>query len=130
MTLKPQLDKTPVLVTPPPAWGDLAEPGEPVGVIRFECEDGEYSYPYHALSRWVLQRGTSECLVVQAGPDRLTVRGRNLRVIRDELDAGRLEVLRANIGRYAPSRGGTVVITIDVEAPGKEPGKEPRKEPG
>lgn len=115
MTLKPQLDKTPVPVTPPPAWGDLAEPGEPVGVIRFECEDGEYSYPYHALSRWVLQAGEPECLVIQAGPDRLTVRGRNLEVVRDVLDGGRLRVLRVSKDRYSDSLQGTSIAHLEVE---------------
>ena len=116
MTLKPQLDKTPVPVTPPPAWGDLAEPGEQVGVIRFECEDGAYSYPYHALSRWVLQAGEPECLVVQAGKDRLTVRGRELNVVRDALDVGRLRVLRTVKERYAYTSHRTIVEHLEVEA--------------
>lgn len=115
MTLKPQLDKTPVPVTPPPAWGDLAEPGEPVGVIRFECEDGAYSYPYHALSRWVLQAGEPECLVVEAGQDRLTIRGRNLDVVRDVLDTGRLRVMRVVKDRYVNAPRETVVVQVKVE---------------
>lgn len=115
MTLKPQLDKTPVPVTPPPAWGDLAEPGEPVGVIRFECEEGAYSYPYHALSRWVLRPGQPECLIVQAGKDRLTVRGRDLDVVRDALDIGRVRVLRITNARYAGDQHGTIVAELKAE---------------
>ncbi|MDP3069658.1 MAG: hypothetical protein Q8N18_05185 [Opitutaceae bacterium] len=115
MSLKPQLDKPPVPVSAPPAWGELAEPGEPVSVIRFECEDGAYSYPYHALSRWVLQAGQPECLVVQVGKDRLTVRGRDLNVVRDALDAGRLRVLRPAKARYDAVQRGTIVAQIEVE---------------
>ncbi len=115
MTLKPQLDKTPLAVTPPPAWGELAEPGESVGVIRFECEDEAYSYPYHTLSRWVLQARHPECLVVQAGTDRLTVRGRDLEVVRDAMDAGRLRVLRAVKDRYGTAAQGTIVTHLKVE---------------
>lgn len=114
MTLKPQLDKTPVLVTPPPAWGDVAEPGESVGVIRFECDDGAYSYPHHALSRWVLQAGQRECLLIDAGKDRVTVLGRGLGVVRNELDAGRLRVLRAVEERYANSQAGAIVTHVSV----------------
>lgn len=116
MNLKPQLDKTPVTLPPSPAWGDLAEPGEPVGVIRFECEDGAYSYPYHVLAQWVLQGSAPETLVIHAGSDRVIVRGRQLDKIRNALDSGRLQVVRCTNERYIDSEVNPVVERIEVES--------------
>jgi hypothetical protein len=115
MTLKPQLDKAPAPVTPPLSWGVLAEPGEMVGVVRFECEDGGHSYPYHTLSRWTLRAGQPEHLVIQAGRDKITVRGRDLSAIREALDAGCLRVLRAVSARYGTAEQGTIVAHIEVK---------------
>ena len=115
MTLKPQANKAPVLAPAPPTWGVLADSGEPATVIRFESADGAYSYPYHALTRWVLQVGEPQTLVIEAGADRVIVRGRELEVVRDALDAGRLRVLRIAEERYFLTEAGVVVAELNVE---------------
>lgn len=101
MTLKPQIDKS----TPPkpvsPLWGAMAEPGEMVGAIRFECGDKSYSYPYHTLSRWVLARGRPDSLEIAAGNDTIKVLGQSLEKLRDALDAGVLKVLTEQADRYS-----------------------------
>jgi hypothetical protein len=115
MSLKPQPDRPAIAVPAPPTWGVLAEPGETVSSIRFECADGAYSYPYHALVRWVIQSTPSETLVIHAGKDSVTVRGRQLAAIRDAIDAGRLRVLRLAADRYPATKSGAVVTHLSVE---------------
>ncbi len=115
MALKPQLDKVPVARASPVQWGELGDPGEPTGVIRFECADGAYSYPYHALKRWVLQSAEPESLVIEVGQDQVTLHGRKLEELRDALDAGRLRVIRTIEGRYLNGGAGVIVSHLKVE---------------
>lgn len=115
MTLKPQADKLPMLAPAPPTWGVLADSGEPAAVIRFECAEGAYSYPYHALTRWILQVDEPQNLIIEAGADRVIVRGRELEVVRDALDAGRLRVLRINDERYIQTEARVFVAELKVE---------------
>lgn len=115
MSLKPQSDRAAVAVTSPPKWGILAEAGDAVSSIRFECADGAYSYPYHALTRWVLQAGVPERLVIDAGADKVTVCGRGLEVVRDGLDAGRLRAIRALAERYVNESSGVIITSLKVE---------------
>ncbi len=117
MSLKSQPDRPAVVVPAPPAWGVLAEPGEPVSSIRFECAHGAYSYPYHVIARWVLQPGTEETLEIQAGRDRVVVRGTALEPVRDALEAVRLRVLRITPARYSSARTGTFVSALEVISP-------------
>lgn len=118
MSLKSQSDRPVVVVPASPKWGIVAEPGETVNSIRFECADGAYSYPYHTLTRWILQAGEPESLVIEAGPDKVTVRGRELNVVRDELDAGRLRVVRTVEERYVSNGAGVIVTHLKVEPRG------------
>ncbi len=120
MSLKPQADKTPTAAPSPIAWGVLADAGESAAVIRFECADGSYSYPYHVLSRWVLQTDDSEILVIDAGRDKITIRGRKLEIVRESLDAGRLRVLRVCQSRYAVTESGVTVTDLAVESAASE----------
>lgn len=115
MSLKAQSDRPAVVVTVPPKWGILAEAGETVSSVRFECADGAYSYPYHTLSRWVLEGSMPEILVIRAGSDRVIVCGRQLEQIRDALDSGRLRVVRCTNERYGNGNVSTVVERIVVE---------------
>ena len=115
MSLKPQSDRPAVVVPASPRWGIVAEPSETVNSIRFECADGAYSYPYHTLTRWVLLAGQPEQLVIEAGPDKVTVCGRELEGVRDGLDAGRLRVVRAVEERYRDIEGGAIVTQLKVE---------------
>lgn len=115
MSLKAQSDRPAVVVTAPPKWGVLAEAGETVSSIRFECADGAYSYPYHTLTRWVLEAGDPERLVIDAGADKVTVCGRELVVVRDGLDAGRLRVIRKVEARYVSNSAGVIVTHLEVE---------------
>lgn len=115
MSLKPQPDRPAIAAPAPPAWGILAEPGEAVSSIRFECADGAYSYPYHTLARWVLQSMPAETLVIHANKDSIMVHGRQLATIRDALDAGRIRVLRLADERYAESKPGPIVTVLRVE---------------
>lgn len=115
MSLKPQSDRPAVVVSAAAKWGILAEAGEAVSSIRFECADGAYSYPYHTLTRWVLQAGVPERLVIEAGPDQVTVCGRELEVVRDGLDAGRLRVIRTVEARYFSSGAGAIVTHLTIE---------------
>lgn len=116
MSLKVQPDRPAVVPLSAPIWGVLADPGEPAGVVRFETADGVYSYPYHTLSRWVLCR-TADELMVQAGCDTITVRGRQLASVRDALDTGRLLVLRATKERYIADKPGPVVTQVSISTP-------------
>jgi hypothetical protein len=115
MSLKPQPDRPAIAAPTPTSWGILAEPGEAVSSIRFECADGAYSYPYHTLARWVLQSMPPETLVIHANNDSITIHGRQLATIRDALDAGRIRVLRLPAERYAESKLGPVVTLLSVE---------------
>jgi hypothetical protein len=116
MSLKPQPDRKPSESPPPPTWGELADAGEQVGVIRFECAAGDYSFPYHVLSRWALHAGPPESLIIQAGKDTVTVHGRQLSAVRDALEAGRLRVLRATSPRYPPVRSGPEISALIIES--------------
>lgn len=115
MSLKPQPDRKPPELPPAPAWGELADAGEAVGVIRIECTAGDYSFPYHVLSRWALHAGPPESLVIQAGKDTVTVHGRQLSAVRDALETGRLRVLRATSQRYSPVRSGPEISALIIE---------------
>ena len=115
MSLKPQSDRPVVVVPSSPKWGIVAEPGETVNSIRFECADGAYSYPYHTLTRWVLFAGQPEQLVIEAGSDKVTVCGRELEVVRDGLDTGRLRLVRTVGERYRDIEGGAIVTKLKVE---------------
>lgn len=115
MSLKPQPDRPAIAVPAPPAWGILAEPGEAVSSIRFECVDGAYSYPYHALARWVLRAGKPEMLVIRAGADEVAVRGRELVPVRDALERGRLRVLSVASERYVGAKSGTAITHLSIE---------------
>ncbi|MDO8545479.1 MAG: hypothetical protein Q7S40_33980 [Opitutaceae bacterium] len=53
--------------------------------------------------------------MIEAGADRVVVRGRELEVVRDALDAGRLRVLRIAEERYIPIEAGVVVAELKVE---------------
>jgi len=112
MNLKPQPDKPTVALPNPPTWGVLAQDGEPVSSMRFECAVASYSYPYHRLDRWIFHPGDPERLIVQAGKDTITICGRELVSVRDALENGRLRVLRSAGERYLLTKTGTVIADI------------------
>lgn len=115
MTLKPQAAKTPAPIATRPTWGEMADSGELATVARFECADETYSYPYHALSRWLWRAGNPETLIIRAGTDQVTINGTGLRRVRDTLDSSRLRVLRVAGERLADFGSDTRVISIGVE---------------
>jgi hypothetical protein len=115
MNLKPQVAKVSIPLPVSPVWGDVADSGQPVTAVVFECTEAAYSYPYHTLSRWVLTPGTSETLRVQAGEDEVTIQGRNLKSISDALASARLRTLRAICTRYDTPNDEVVVSRISVE---------------
>jgi len=115
MSLKPQSDKVPILAPVAPVWGELADPGQPVTAVVFECGDTTYTYPYHTLSRWILTRGTTDILRVQTGEDEVTIHGRNLFFISQALGHARLLVLRTAQERYSESTDAVSVTRIEVE---------------
>ncbi len=82
-------------------WGRLTDEGRSAVVLRLILADRTVSFPYHTLVRWELALGETETLVVQAGVTTITVRGRHLGVLRDGLDAARLEHVRAQGERAA-----------------------------
>lgn len=85
----------------PPAWGRLANEGRTAIVVRFVLPDRTVSLPYHTLARWELSVGDSEVLAIQAAGVLVTVRGRQLAILRDGLDQARLEQVRAQGERAA-----------------------------
>lgn len=116
MSLKPKLPEKPDpgLATPI-AWGVLAEPEEPVAMLRVEIADGEFSYPYHVIARLQWLPGSVERLLVYAGSDRVIIKGTGLPAVRDALETGRLRVLRRPKGRYAKISSGVLVTSVGVE---------------
>lgn len=115
MSLKPQSDKVPMSLPISPVWGELADAGQPVTVVVFECAEAAYSYPYHTLSRWVLSQGATETLRIQAGVDEVTIHGRNLKLISEALGSARLRVLRATNDRYYEPTEVVGITGIGVE---------------
>jgi hypothetical protein len=115
MALKYLAHKPPAPLPAAPAWGIISDDGEPPGVLRLEWQDRSESIPYHTLTRWSLESGDSDTLVIIAGGVTVTVRGRELVAVRDALDTGRLACLRAVGARYALARTGTVITEITVK---------------
>ncbi|MBI5769612.1 MAG: hypothetical protein HZA93_17685 [Verrucomicrobia bacterium] len=115
MTLKPQSTKVTLPSLTAPSWGELADDGQPVSVVVFECGETVYSYPYHTLARWVLTPGAVDLLRIQAGKDEINIHGRNLTLISQALGHARLRVLRATPERYAEATNMIFVSRISVE---------------
>ena len=82
-------------------WGRLTGEGRSAAVIRFILPDRTISFPYHALTRWEYAVGETETLLVFAGTNTITVRGRHLGPLRDGLDRARLEQVRVQGERAA-----------------------------
>ena len=76
---------------PPPPWGRLTDEGKLATIIRFVTAEGTFSWPCHGLIRWEWKSGESQSMIVHASGAVITVTGRRLDVLRDALDAGRLE---------------------------------------
>jgi len=89
MTDFPTRELTPL--PPPPPWGRLTDEGKFATVIRFVTADGTFSWPCHGLIRWEWKSGEAQSLTIYAAGASITVTGRRLDVLRDALDAGRLE---------------------------------------
>lgn len=105
-----------------PAWGRLAEKGETAPVVRFAVGDRSVSFPFHGLTRWELQPGSTDTLTISASDQTVTVRGNGLAAVRDALDAGLLLLLRVKPGRFpAASASKTLVtgITFEAKAPNR-----------
>ncbi len=115
MNLKPQSIKATLPSLAAPSWGELADEGQPVSVVVFECSEAIYSYPYHTLSRWVLAPGASDTLRIKAGGDEVTIEGRNLRVVGDALCSARLRLLRVANDRYDVAKEAVVISRIRFE---------------
>lgn len=84
------------LIPPPPPlpWGRLVDEGKLAAVVRFVTPQQTVSWPMHGLIRWIWTPGETESLVVHAAGATITVTGRKLDVVRDALDAGRLQQLQ------------------------------------
>lgn len=82
-------------------WGRLSSEGRSAAVIRLILPDRTVSFPYHTLARWEYSVGESESLLLFAGTSVVTINGRHLGVLRDGLDAGRLEQVRSQGERAA-----------------------------
>lgn len=114
MSLKPQPNRVPVSEPVAPSWGLVADAGENVTVVRFETPTGAHTFPYHTLTRWTLSSANDE-LRIHAGREVVTLRGRDLGVLRDALDEGRLKLVRPAPARYESLRTGAAVRSIELE---------------
>ena len=87
-------------------WGRINPEPESVAVLRLckkrpPSSEETYSYPYRVLSSWHWWGGGGEEeLKIEAGSDRVTVKGRGLDRLIEALDCATLEILRE-----APSDG-------------------------
>jgi len=115
MNLKPQSIKATLPSLAAPSWGELADEGQPVSVVVFECGEAVYSYPYHTLARWVLAPGAVDLLRIQVGKDEITIHGRNLTPISQALGHARLRVLRATPERYTETTDMIIVSRISIK---------------
>ena len=88
---------------PPPRWGRVTEEGRTASVIRFETKEGTFSWAWHTLSRWQWTEGDPQRLIIHVAGGLVTVSGRRLDVLRDALDAGRLERVQ-----LMPERAGAI----------------------
>ena len=104
------------LIPPPPPlpWGRLVDEGKFATVIRFVTPQQTASWPVHGLTRWVWTPGESECLVVHAAGATITVTGRKLDVLRDALDAGRLQQVQVMTARMGSPEAGPFVRGITI----------------
>lgn len=99
---------------PPPAWGRLSEEGRFATVVRFVTAEGTFSWPCHGLIRWEWKAGDLQCLIVHAAGAVVTITGRRLDVLRDALDAGRLECVQVMAERTFAIESGPHVRGITV----------------
>lgn len=86
---------------PPPPWGRLTDEGRHASVIRFVTSERTISWPCHALVRWEWTSGDNQTLQVHAAGGVVTITGKRLDVLRDALDAGRLERVQVMTERAA-----------------------------
>lgn len=101
---------------PPPAWGELAPPGQLALVVRFVLVDRVVSYPASELRRWEFSAGTPERLTIHAGRAEITIEGSELAPLRAALDLGRLCEVRQTFSQHT-ARPGPQVRRITIEPP-------------
>jgi hypothetical protein len=113
MNLKPNIDRN-LISAPTVAWGVVGDASE--AVVRFECADATYSFPYHRLDQWALYSGKTERLTIRAAEETITIFGRELSRIRDALDVGRLKIVHCQQARYKSLNCGTIITNMIVES--------------
>lgn len=102
----------------PPLWGRQLDEGKSAPVVRFAQPQRVCSFPYHTLNWWELEAGDTETLTIHTTARVITIRGRRLAVIRDALDAGRLELVQQMTERAsAAAPGETTIHSITVHPP-------------
>lgn len=101
---------------PAPGWGVVADVTARVAAVRFEWADRSLSCPYAAFTRWEWTRSEPETLVITTRKERIVLSGRGLETVRDALDSGKLQVVRAQGERHAAVAGGTWIEAIKIEA--------------
>jgi hypothetical protein len=99
---------------PPPPWGRLTDEGRAAAVIRFVTSEATYSWPLHGVVRWDWKDGDSQTLTIFAAGAAVTIHGRRLEVLRDALDAGRLERVQVMSERSAPPSSEPFIRGITV----------------
>lgn len=108
----PVADKGPIPTTPD--WGSSTDYSTRPVALRFEVPERTVSYPYAALMRWEWKYSNPELLIITAVRSLITIRGHGLDVLREALDAGRLQHVCEQ--GMKPVLGRTHVHSITIEA--------------
>jgi len=112
-------ESTPPVFKPDPwsgPWGKINPSPQSAQTLRL-CKDGassaaeSFSYPYRSLSSWRWRRELQrEELKIEAGPDSITIRGKELSRLVDALDTGALEIVREASRLEASSLENSIVV--------------------
>lgn len=105
----------PLVLPPPPAWGEIAAEGRTALVTRFVLTGRVVTYPVSALRRWEQLAGEPELLKITAGKENIIIQGHELAAIRAALDLGRLVEVHPTPSRNG-ARPGPRVYSITLEA--------------
>ena len=120
-----QKDFIPPVLKPDPwsgTWGRMNPTPQSVHALRL-CKttssslEESYSYPYRSLSSWRWRRDLQEEeLKIEAGPDTITIRGKNLDRLVDALNMGGLEFVRESpIGAASCVESTIIIQSLIVE---------------
>ena len=114
MSIQQQPGTKPLVMPPPPTWGETTPDGATARVVRFVLADRVVTFPFSELKRWEHKAGEPELLTINAGKEIITVEGAELAVVRAALDLARLAEIRPNHERSGV-RPGPRVRQISIE---------------